>query len=742
MSERSSGRVVPWASSSREPDDRESRLADFGRDYHEVNGLHASRRRPFLQEFDEFLERRHLALRPDFDAPVVSIAHPTIESESARAHLRVMAESDALHESAHHDVSSFEGHATASVTPGYDRAVLPALLAVASLSISQLAPGPWRAVLASPLGELPFEITVEARGDADVATIRNGAETIERPLELDADGSVRIAFPYFDSVLFARPSADGRELVGVWRKHATDGHEREMAFTARAGAAPRFALAADARVEPERVAGRWSVRFADEAEPAVLILASAGNGTVGTFLTATGDHRYLAGVFQAGRLRLSCFDGAHAFLYDARLEADDTLAGTFASGPAWQRKWTARRDEKAEIPDEFASARWSTEPGLLWIEGVDRDGTSRSLADLLRTARALVVQIAGSWCPNCHDELAWLAPLAVELSDRGLAVVTLGFEAAGDEARALRQLERMRERHSARHAFLLGGTADKARAATALGTIDRVVAFPTLVVLGQDGAPRAVHSGFRGPATGVEHERVVRDLRSRIEAALAEPEVASPALAMFVDEERWRDERDRTFFEVRREGERVLFVEREVFRFDGPTREEPVASGEVVARGDVLWIGDEAWQFDRRAQVALDPRDLAHRLVPMARGPFPRVGDGRVAGMAVDQPSELVAALASADPVLRREAVWFLTNQIVTAMFAPPDYAPIVDAASAVQIVPRLEDVDPLVRATACWAAGALRIEAAIPALRANAEHPFAAVRREASKSLSALQPR
>jgi len=616
------------------------------------------------------------------------------------------------------------------------------LLAFALCTLAQLAPGPWRAVLASSLGELPFEFDVEARGDAHVATIRNGAEKIERPVELDADGGVRIAFPYFDSVLVARPSSDGRELAGVWRKRTTDGHEREMGFTARAGRATRFVLASDAALEPQHVAGRWSVRFEGNDTPAVLVLTAAENELAGTFLTSTGDHRYLAGVFQAGRLRLSCFDGAHAYLYDARLDAEGALKGTFASGPTSQKAWTARRDEKAEILDEYAGSRWSTEPGLLWIEGLDRDGKSRSPAEDLRTASALVLQIAGSWCPNCHDELAWLAPIGVELSGRGLAVVTLGFEAAGDEARALRQLDRMRERHGARHTFLLGGTADKTHAAAVLGAIDRVVAFPTLVVFGRDGSARAVHSGFRGPATGVEHERAVRDLSSRIDAALSEPTVASPALAMFVDEGLWRDERDRTFLEVRREGERVLYVERETFRFDGPTREEPVATGEIVARGDVLWIGDEPWQFDRRAQVALDPRDLSHRLVPMARGPFPRVGDGLVAGAAVDQPADLVAALAATDAVLRREAVWFLTKQIVTAMFAPPDYAPIVDPASAAQIVPRLDDPDPLVRATACWAAGVLRIEAAIPSLRANVEHPFAAVRREAAKSLEALQPR
>ena len=162
----------------------------------------------------------------------------------------------------------------------------------------------------------------------------------------------------------------------------------------------------------------------------------------------------------------------------------------------------------------------------------------------------------------------------------------------------------------------------------------------------------------------------------------------------------------------------------------------------MEARGDVLRIGADLWQFDRRAEVALDPRDLSHRLTPAARGPFPRVGDGRTRGTSTSEPEALLAALASPDAVLRREAVWFLASQIVTAMYAPPDYAPKVDPASANQLLPRLDDADPLVRATACWAVGLLRVEAAAPKLRENATHPFPAVRRAAEKALAALEAR
>jgi len=602
--------------------------------------------------------------------------------------------------------------------------------------------GPWRATLSSALGDLPFGIAIEMRGEDIVAVIHNGEEVIERPLKLGPDREVRIEFPHYDSRIVARLGVEGTTLTGAWTKMSSNGHELRMDFRARAGATPRFDVAADAPLAAADVAGRWSVRFDADPEPAVLVLRADLNRVLGTLLTATGDHRYLEGVFQAERLRLSLFDGAHAYLYDAQRGPDGTLTGTFASGPTSKRAWTAKRDDAARIADGFAQARWSEQPGLLWVEGVDSAGDRRTLGEFLFDARALVVQIAGSWCPNCHDELAWLAPLARELEPRGLRVVTLGFEATGDPTRDARQLERMRDRHGATHAFLLVGTADKSRAAAALGSIDRVVAFPTLLVLRPDGSAAAVHSGFSGPATGEEHERTTKDLRERIDAVLAEPVAPSSALEMLVSEGLWRNERARTFVEVRREGDRIAFVEKETIRFDGPTRPEPVAQGFVEARGDVLKLGADLWHFDRRAEVALDPRDLSHRLTPASRGPFPRVGDGRTRGTATSEPEALLAALASTDAVLRREAVWFLTAQITTAMHVPPDYAPVVDPASAGLIVPRLDDADPLVRATACWGVGVLRVESALPKLRENESHPFAAVRREATRAIESLRPR
>jgi hypothetical protein len=75
-------------------------------------------------------------------------------------------------------------------------------------------------------------------------------------------------------------------------------------------------------------------------------------------------------------------------------------------------------------------------------------------------------------------------------------------------------------RHELTFPFFLCGTADKDEATRALGLVDRVRAFPTTIFVGADGLPKAVHSGFAGPATGAEHEQLVRDFEARIEALL------------------------------------------------------------------------------------------------------------------------------------------------------------------------------------------------------------------------------
>ena len=106
-----------------------------------------------------------------------------------------------------------------------------------------------------------------------------------------------------------------------------------MPFHATHGDAPRFPAAKpiEASAESDESTGfaaRWSVNFAKSEDPAVGLFSVDDDGRAqGTFLTTLADYRYLEGTFDGEQLLLSCFDGAHAFLFAANLQSDGTLSG-------------------------------------------------------------------------------------------------------------------------------------------------------------------------------------------------------------------------------------------------------------------------------------------------------------------------------------------------------------------------------------------------------------------------------
>lgn len=383
--------------------------------------------------------------------------------------------------------------------------------------------GPWRAWLESPGGELPFGLEIAREGAKLSATILNGEERILVPSATTEDDELVLDMPHYDSAIRARISPYGTRLTGEWKKRSGAERWTVMPFRAEAGDAPRFRPIEEVRVMTQALQGRFAVKFEKSDDPAVAILRQGtGSSIEGTILTTTGDYRWLAGSMEGVRLRLSCFDGAHAFLIDASLDAQDVLRGRFWSGDRWQEGWEARPDPRAALPDEFDQVHWKDGFGLADLRYPDLDGKMRSLGEPEFAGRAIVIQVLGSWCPNCHDETAYLSKVYDRYRERGLSVVGLAFEHTGDFARDAEQVKRLRARHAVKYPILLAGLSDKKKAAEAIPALDRVLAFPTTIFLHGDGRVRAVHSGFAGPATKEEHEKLTRRFEALIAELLAE----------------------------------------------------------------------------------------------------------------------------------------------------------------------------------------------------------------------------
>jgi thiol-disulfide isomerase/thioredoxin len=330
-----------------------------------------------------------------------------------------------------------------------------------------------------------------------------------------------LAIDHYDSLVTAVVGERGRRLDGDWRKTTGPAKQARLAFHAVAGGLGESPASNAAAVEP--IVGRWSVDFESDDEPAVAIFSSGPSGEIlGTFLTTTGDYRYLAGTYEEGRLRLSCFDGAHAFLFDARLAENGTLAGDFWSRDSWHDTWTARRDPHAAMPDAFELTRWVGGKDLDEMTFPDLDGRPRSLGDAEFAGRARILEVFGSWCPNCNDAAAYLAELHREYGPRGLSIVGLAFEMTGEFERDAEQVRRYAKHHGLQFPLLVAGVSDKALASESFPLLDRIRSYPTTIFLHADGRLRAVHQGFAGPATGKAHEELRARFRGLIEELLAE----------------------------------------------------------------------------------------------------------------------------------------------------------------------------------------------------------------------------
>jgi len=353
---------------------------------------------------------------------------------------------------------------------------------------------------------IPFYARLPDSGDDGVAYIQNAQE--ETPVEFARDGdSITLRFPHYDSTIALEEAGLGK-LEGAWTRMRPSGVTTMAVRGQRLDTAPSL-YSEDAEDEPERARYAMSFEKSGEAVGLIDVHHMPGvEGATGTILTPTGDYRFLSGaVFQYGRkLGLSVFDGAHAFLFIADIDPDtgDLANGHFYSGAHWHETFTARRlaeGEEFELPDPFSE--------VSLVPGETRLGLPR-LSEPPYAGNPTIVQIMGTWCPNCHDEAPALVDLYEEHHDDGLQILSLCYEYTDDAERSRRQIERFKERHGATWEFALAGTSDKSKAATTLPALDAIKAYPTTIWINPDGTVRAIHSGFSGPATGERHEETLR----------------------------------------------------------------------------------------------------------------------------------------------------------------------------------------------------------------------------------------
>ncbi|WP_028873615.1 peroxiredoxin family protein [Psychroserpens burtonensis] len=379
--------------------------------------------------------------------------------------------------------------------------VLPILLLILGCNLNRpdaLQEGVWRAELQLTETEvLPFNFEVTSR---DALKIFNADEVIMvTDLEYSND-TIVIKTPVFEGYIKAVVK-DGT-LKGSFIKESLD---RVVPFSAEIGKNTRF----DLKIETptQNVTGNWETVFSPNSEEDIYIAKGIfkqdGIRVTGTFRTTTGDYRYLEGVMDGDTMKLSAFDGAHAFLFTAQV-TDSTMNGMFYSGNHWEEPFTAKRNEDFELPNANELTFLNDGYDALEFTFPDSKGNVVSLSDKRFKDKVVIVQIMGTWCPNCLDESKYYSEFYNSNAEKGIEFVALAFEYAKTEEKALSSIKRLQDNIGIEYPILLAqyGSSSKTEAQEKLPMLNHVLSYPTSIFIDKKGKVRKIHTGFNGPATG------------------------------------------------------------------------------------------------------------------------------------------------------------------------------------------------------------------------------------------------
>jgi len=407
------------------------------------------------------------------------------------------------------------------------------LLLTSPCAASAAAPqidGLWDASVLYGQAEIPFRFEISTSNGHVQGFFFEGDKKIGSTSGQFANNQLILQYEFLPSTLTA--TFDGEQFQGTYRQNRKNG--RVYPFRAR-----RFRPADPESAAPSDIAGNWEMGLVvDDQHPAKdpydllswkLFLRQSGAEVSGSILRLDGDTGTLTGRWHGNTLVLSHFAGERPALFEATLKPDGTLDVTYNQ----QYRYLAARVSEARAkgipeppdPSRYSSVKDPTEP--FHFQFPDLSGRTVSNSDEQFRGKVVLITIGGTWCPNCRDEAPFLIDLYKNFHTRGLEIVSLNFEAAGDPAEDRPRVEFFIKEFGIPYTMLLAGAIGEV--ADKLPQLVRFAGYPTSIILGRDGRVRAVHAGFASSATGEASTELASETRSTIERLLAEKPAAMTA---------------------------------------------------------------------------------------------------------------------------------------------------------------------------------------------------------------------
>jgi thiol-disulfide isomerase/thioredoxin len=388
-------------------------------------------------------------------------------------------------------------------------------------SFTRLPPGMWRGVLfldgeippsagneefikvEQNTGELPFNFeVVYDNKDKFHIVIHNGEERIKIDDitygvdKATAKDTVKINFTEYDTYISAL--FEEKLMEGYFYVNYKQGYR--IKFKAYYGDNRRFKIDTTARVED--FSGRYATKFSPgdstKEYPGVGVFTQVGKKLTGTFLTETGDYRYLEGHVQNNKAMLSAFDGAHAFLFELKKTDANTIIGEFRSGTSHREPFEAIRDNNAKLSDAYSLVKIADSKPIS-LKLMNNKGKIIDTNAPEHNDKIKIYEVMGTWCPNCGDATDFLKDF--QKNNTNVVVTALAFERYKDSTRAIQIIDKYATKKQLNYEILLGGYYDKKGVAAVIPQMEKLKAYPTILIADRNNVVRKIYTGFYGPAT-------------------------------------------------------------------------------------------------------------------------------------------------------------------------------------------------------------------------------------------------
>lgn len=356
----------------------------------------------------------------------------------------------------------------------------------------------------TPAGVLPFNFEVSyPEQDSMQFYLINGEEKIpvssydyEENIQGET-GRLTLHFPIYETRISAKVEAGVME--GNWIVEYKENYV--IPFKAYLG--QKFRFTDIAKNPTEDISGRWAMTFSPDTEeeyPAVGEFDQENTTVKGNISTETGDYRYASGNVSGDEFFLSSFNGLQAYLYEGKIINSDSIIGAFYSGNHFRTTWEGNRNAVAFLRSPASITGITTNQPVSWkarsIDGDMIDFDQPPYQDKIK-----ILEIMGSWCPNCHDEAKFLKEWKAANDDLPVEIVSLSFERSGEEEKAFKIIREFRKKLDLDWPVVFGGSTTTANRSELTSFIEDISAYPTLVIFDEKNKVRYVHTGFYGPAT-------------------------------------------------------------------------------------------------------------------------------------------------------------------------------------------------------------------------------------------------